>query len=224
MKRKKGFTLIEMLVVIAIIALLVALVVPAVNSALRSARRTQSMSRLRTLGQAFIMFATDQKGRLPGGGHGTPLVRWLHMVAPYLGHESDRYHEGVGYFGNAYDPSLNALFTDPMLNGRGETASGGRFALVRYGYNNRLSFENSMLGESLFSFDQPSRRIILGTTAHQAPALPWVPFPDHPHGYASAWRKDGKPHLGFPGEGAIVTADGAVRLLDQWPPDLGFEF
>ncbi len=57
MKDKKhnqiGFTLIEMLVVIAVIALLAALLFPAVNRALAQARQTKCMSHLRTFGIAW---------------------------------------------------------------------------------------------------------------------------------------------------------------------------
>ncbi|MCC5848674.1 MAG: prepilin-type N-terminal cleavage/methylation domain-containing protein [Verrucomicrobia bacterium] len=60
MKDKKqnqiGFTLIEMLVVIAVIALLAALLFPAVNRALAQARQTKCMSHLRSFGMAWNQY------------------------------------------------------------------------------------------------------------------------------------------------------------------------
>lgn len=62
---RKGFTLIEMLVVIAIIGLLTSILVPVVSKALTRARRTQSMSNLRQLFTAVQMYQVDHNGRFP---------------------------------------------------------------------------------------------------------------------------------------------------------------
>ncbi|GEM_PF-1544944 len=55
----RGFTLIEMLVVLAIIILLTSLIVPAVNTSLQNARQTQCMSRLRNFGIAWNTYNLD---------------------------------------------------------------------------------------------------------------------------------------------------------------------
>jgi len=78
-----GFTLIEMLVVIAIIALLVSLLMPAVESARRAAERTGCASNLRQLHLATQMWAQDHGGRLP-----TDLQKWAPSLHPYLGGEA----------------------------------------------------------------------------------------------------------------------------------------
>ena len=60
-----GFTLIEMLVVIAILALLISLVSPAVGRALERGRATACMMKLREMGTALHLYAVDHRGFKP---------------------------------------------------------------------------------------------------------------------------------------------------------------
>jgi prepilin-type N-terminal cleavage/methylation domain-containing protein/prepilin-type processing-associated H-X9-DG protein len=63
---RRGFTLVEMLVVIAIIATLVALLMPAVQAAREGARRTQCANKLRQLGVALGRYASTAESFPPG--------------------------------------------------------------------------------------------------------------------------------------------------------------
>ena len=65
---RSGFTLIEMLVVIAIIAILIALLIPALARAREAARNTSCKNNLRQFHIGFSLFADkDPKGRLSTG-------------------------------------------------------------------------------------------------------------------------------------------------------------
>ncbi|MDA3873241.1 MAG: type II secretion system protein [Kiritimatiellae bacterium] len=62
--KKTGFTLIEVLVVIAGISILSTLIVTAAGSAMNKALRTREVSAARTLAQGYLLYATDHGGRL----------------------------------------------------------------------------------------------------------------------------------------------------------------
>ena len=64
-----GFTLIELLVVVAIIALLVSILVPSLQEARSAAESAVCKSNLRSIGQAFHLYATDYSGQIPPVGY-----------------------------------------------------------------------------------------------------------------------------------------------------------
>ena len=84
--RRRAFTLVEMLVVIAIIALLVALVIPAVQSAREAARNTACQNNLRQIGVALSHYASTAESFPPGIAAsvwtgGDQLVSWVESSA-----------------------------------------------------------------------------------------------------------------------------------------------
>lgn len=60
--KKRGFTLVELMVVVAIIALLMGLLLPALSSAMATARAKKDATNLRGMGQGLASYAGDYNG------------------------------------------------------------------------------------------------------------------------------------------------------------------
>lgn len=126
---RRGFTLVEMLVVIAIIAVLAGMLLPAIQMAREAARKASCSNNLRNLALGVQQFDTA-KGYVPasrtflkipsrGGATYTPppvfnantaglhTVTWVHQILPYI-ERQDLYdllqNELLAYTGGSYNP------------------------------------------------------------------------------------------------------------------------
>ena len=93
--RRRGFSLLAALVVIAIVALLVAILLPAGVLVRRLAIRTACAANLRQLGAATLLYAMDNDLTLPADrtfGDDDPRTSpaWFHRLPPYAGTGSVR--------------------------------------------------------------------------------------------------------------------------------------
>jgi len=82
---RKHFTLIELLIVIAIIAILASMLLPALNQARARAKTTSCLSNLKQIGSLCTLYAGDNNGRVPIQN----VSRWA----------KDPYVQGVGFNG-----------------------------------------------------------------------------------------------------------------------------
>ncbi len=92
--KKRGFTLVELLVVITIIGMLVGLLMPAVQSAREAGRRAQCMNNQKQISLALLHYESE-RGSIPGyvgeyygtakGVMAQRKITWWVSILPYLG-------------------------------------------------------------------------------------------------------------------------------------------
>ncbi|MEI8037344.1 MAG: prepilin-type N-terminal cleavage/methylation domain-containing protein [Verrucomicrobiota bacterium] len=116
--RARGFTLVELLVVVAMLAVLAGLATPSLRRALRKATAIRCAAKLQSLGAATLLYTQDHDGQLPrsfhsAGAHGQP--GWAVSIAPYLGVVDSQIQSAWAGVFNAHFRSPADGATDPFV-------------------------------------------------------------------------------------------------------------
>ena len=78
--RRTAFTLVELLVVVAVIAILISLLLPAINRFRVQAQSTECLTNQRNLIAAYTQYSIDKNGRVPGTDTGAYAYDWMQTV------------------------------------------------------------------------------------------------------------------------------------------------
>ena len=214
-----GFTLVELLVVIAIIAILAALLLPALKQARERAKAVACVSQVRQMGIALLLYAGDHGGRLIPGANPTqsPLSGWFNLLDAYMGgRDTD--------FDSANRPAWQlcpAKVIRPLRkwsigygwNYHGNNNPAGGFGLAE---DDAATLYGFGWGSRLSEITKPSQTIVMGDSKD-----PWIE-PDPSADYQNRYIY---PSLGpsvyrasrHGGRGNYWMADGHVEAL---PPEL----
>lgn len=121
------FTLIELMVVVAIIAILAALLFPALKGARDGARRISCANQLKQFGCANTMYVGDNADWLP---YSTTAARlWDYLLMPYINYDID----------NATGKNTYSIFHCPGASDQCAESSRSKYCYRSYAYNRNIA-------------------------------------------------------------------------------------
>jgi prepilin-type N-terminal cleavage/methylation domain-containing protein/prepilin-type processing-associated H-X9-DG protein len=140
LRKIRGFTLVELLVVIGIIAVLISLLLPALNKARTQAQDLTCISNLRQIGVAFCSYACDNKGYVPANElvagsvpAGNIYLPWQVALFQYL--SKPQVPESQLTSTNTHEYLAGTIFTCPRALVNGTGAWSINIDYQRYGYD-----------------------------------------------------------------------------------------
>lgn len=123
-RRDRGFTLVELLIVIGIISVLISILIPAISKARASAVRTQCLANIRQLVIAQTAYAADQDNYLVSAGSGTEQGSWIGLLQSY----------SSGPIARRCPADQSVFFDEPL-----PSTFPPRYRVTSYGINNYVS-------------------------------------------------------------------------------------
>jgi len=175
--RRRAFTLVELLVVIAVVAILASLLLPALSASKAAVRRVQCVDNLRQLGLAAQMYWDDNDDftfRYLNGATNGGRLYWFGWLKP--GAEGDREFDPTQAALHPYLPAGGVEICPSLDYGSAGYKYKARGAAHGYGYNFYLGQSSIKIS----SVSSPDDTVLLADAAQvndfQAPASPDNPM------------------------------------------------
>ena len=198
--QRRAFTLVELLVVIAVIIVLAAILIPVINSARDSAIIAKDASNMRQIYSAMGLYANEHGGKLPFGEHevggGTQAINWWSnpsaLAKGLVGEDGS-----AGYLPN--EPSVEgrfgrAMFSDVMLSSGDPNRE---FYIDRWGVPHSYIYRHSDIASGTLGGGKP---ICLGDPNFERPRwllmgryAAFVDTPELPHSTRKRYKVSGHP-------------------------------
>ena len=193
-----GFTLLELLVAIAILAVLAALIFPAMDAVRRNASQTAGLSNMRQVGMAMIAYAGEHNYQLPGRETGKDgNDRWPKLIAEYL-------KDHTVYAAPGDPQNYIRRNVDPLDNVTNNTS------YIMNGYNDLGTFQQPNMDVRMTSIEYTSNTLLLGTPKTGSIHF-FMDFLEPPHGN----NKDIL-NLTMYGDGSnYFFVDGSARFIKE---------
>lgn len=191
MVRNRGFTLVELLIVIAIVAVLVSLVL-AISPSLRlRAQATSSLNNLHQIGAGAQLYANDNEMSLPGRIESSD--KWPKLLDEYL--------TSPKVYADPQDPTnYLARKRDPLANGANNTS------YIMNGYNDLGAYQDETVPVRINALDDASQTILLAI--QQGHANFYMDFVEG--NQRNAIRKDV-----YAGGSNYLFADGSAHFITE---------
>ncbi|EIP97106.1 prepilin-type N-terminal cleavage/methylation domain-containing protein [Opitutaceae bacterium TAV1] len=153
--RHRAFTLIELLTVIAIIGILAAIIIPVTGKVRDSAKAARSLSNIKQISQAMLLFADDNRGKLP-----TLHVAWANLWTKQMESYLPKAYKQPEFSVNGQQSVMSPLLVDPLV------ADGKHGTQSDYGVNNLVVVPGDPeqgAGMPLTQIPSPSQTVLLVT-------------------------------------------------------------